>query len=228
MEIQKHWDYQKQLILPTLDKQNDPGCKAKTSNLDIAVVLGALHGCAGDGFFCSRADAILMSAEKLKQSFEVLYPINSVKKDFFGEPVGTAIGRYPEDCYHGQTASTQAGGWFLANNAFAEMYYNVARAWRKSNVIRVTPFKAVWIKSLIKDPNFKLHSGETVFSQDPRFSLIVQAVREAGDEEIRRTRLHMDQNGSMSEQFNRNTGFMMSARDLTWNYASFLTAYWAR
>ena len=32
----------------------------------------------------------------------------------------------------------------------------------------------------------------------------------------------------MSEQFSRYDGYQKGARDLTWSYASFLTAKWAR
>ena len=31
-------------------------------------------------------------------------------------------------------------------------------------------------------------------------------------------------NGSMAEQFSKHDGFQLSARDLTWSYASLLTA----
>ena len=40
---------------------------------------------------------------------------------------------------------------------------------------------------------------------------------------IERVRYHAYKDGSMDEQIDRNTGFMTSARDLTWNYAALLT-----
>ncbi|MEQ1665122.1 MAG: glycoside hydrolase family 15 protein [Bdellovibrionales bacterium] len=49
-----------------------------------------------------------------------------------------------------------------------------------------------------------------------------------GDEYMSRVKFHTDEHGSMSEQMNRENGYMLSARDLTWNYAAFLTAYQAR
>ena len=45
---------------------------------------------------------------------------------------------------------------------------------------------------------------------------------------LRRTRYHMDAEGSLSEQINRDNGFMQGAHDLTWSYASFFTAAQAR
>lgn len=35
---------------------------------------------------------------------------------------------------------------------------------------------------------------------------------------------HVDENGHMSEQFNKYTGFMEGAENLTWSYASFWSA----
>lgn len=50
-----------------------------------------------------------------------------------------------------------------------------------------------------------------------------------GDKFLYRVRTHMDQrNGSMSEQMRRDNGYMVSARDLTWSYAAWLTAAWSR
>ena len=43
-----------------------------------------------------------------------------------------------------------------------------------------------------------------------------------------RVQLHANPDGSLSEQIDRHSGYMSSARDLTWNYAALLTAAWAR
>lgn len=49
-----------------------------------------------------------------------------------------------------------------------------------------------------------------------------------GDNFMMRFKYHVDEYGSVAEQMDRYSGFMVSARDLTWSYASFLTAFWAR
>ena len=59
---------------------------------------------------------------------------------------------------------------------------------------------------------------------DPAFRDILAALRLAGDAELRRVRFHAASDGSLTEQFDRTNGFEKSARDLTWSYASFLTA----
>jgi len=43
-----------------------------------------------------------------------------------------------------------------------------------------------------------------------------------------RVKFHVDSDGQMSEQMNRWSGYLQGARDLTWSYASFLTALEAR
>ncbi|MCB0391049.1 MAG: glycoside hydrolase family 15 protein [Bdellovibrionales bacterium] len=48
------------------------------------------------------------------------------------------------------------------------------------------------------------------------------------DNYMKRGLFHRGHGGSIAEQMNKYTGFMESARDLTWSYASFLTAMKAR
>lgn len=47
-------------------------------------------------------------------------------------------------------------------------------------------------------------------------------LRAQADQFVERVRYHADRNGSLSEQINRETGFMTSAENLTWNYAMVL------
>jgi glucoamylase len=97
-----------------------------------------------------------------------------VQTNATGDPMSVPIGRYPEDTYSGGDARTVGNPWFLATNAFAELYF------------------------LANQPD-KAHTF------------------------LRRTRYHSGGATTFSEQFSRQTGFMMSAPDLTWNYASFLS-----
>jgi glucoamylase len=49
-----------------------------------------------------------------------------------------------------------------------------------------------------------------------------------GDAFLKRIQYHANPDGSLSEQFDRVTGFMTSARDLTWSHAELIQAAWAR
>jgi glucoamylase len=49
-----------------------------------------------------------------------------------------------------------------------------------------------------------------------------------GDQFLEVIKTHVDAEGSMSEQFDRVTGYMRGAEDLTWSYGAFLQAARAR
>lgn len=164
------------------------GLSGKSSNLDIAVLLGALHGSMGDGFFDMKDARIRSTVNALVARFQSLYPINQVQ----GFPA-VAAGRYPEDVYDG--ANFQGGNpWVLSTLAIAECLYETATLARKNPSMGLNPTQLI----------------------------------ARGDTYVQRVALHANPDGSLSEQINRNTGYMTSANNLTWNYASVLRTYWAR
>ena len=59
-------------------------------------------------------------------------------------------------------------------------------------------------------------------------NVIAKSYLDLGDSYFQRVQLHANPDGSLSEQINRFSGHMTGARDLTWSYASVLTATWAR
>jgi GH15 family glucan-1,4-alpha-glucosidase len=50
---------------------------------------------------------------------------------------------------------------------------------------------------------------------DQAFADILSELRAAGDRQLARIKYHSYPDGGLSEQMNRSTGFMQSARDLT-------------
>lgn len=117
-EIEKHWDAGRGYIVATLNWKG--GVSYKHSGLDIAVILGVLHGYTGDGFFSYTDPRVTATARRLVEQFRAQYPINA-------EGPGVAIGRYPEDAYAGDTFD---GGnpWVLTTLAMAELSYRQASA----------------------------------------------------------------------------------------------------
>lgn len=113
--IERHWDSRQGLIRPTLNFSG--GLDYKSSDLDVAVVLGVLHGHTDDGFFDYRDARVQSTLRKLILAFQNLYAIN--RNDNLPAVV---IGRYPEDRYAGSNFN---GGnpWVLATLAVAELYY---------------------------------------------------------------------------------------------------------
>lgn len=177
-EIERHWNADLGLIMPTLNLRG--GVDYKHSHLDTAVLLGALHGDAGDGFMTVHDPRIKATMDRIEGKFREIYPINHRP-----EIPGVAIGRYPEDKYAGNDFN---GGnpWVLLTVAYAEAYYQMAQ----------------------KTNDRELRTQH--FQRAESF--------------MERVRFHANPDGTLSEQMNRHTGFMMSAHDLTWNYSALLDA----
>jgi glucoamylase len=235
-EISRHWDSHRQQINATLDRVE--GIDYKSSGLDVAVVLGVLHAAsrglpgdsAGDSFFEASDPRVLATVSKIDEAFRRIYPINSRITDSEGLPLGTAIGRYPEDQYSGEANSSQGNPWFLATAALAEHSYRTADELERDRKVTVTAASARFYNRL---PALMLLGGVRAGDRlregrDARFSALVHGLMERGDAYLRRVKYHADSSGELSEQFNRDNGFMQSAEALTWSHAGLLTAAWAR
>lgn len=222
-EISKHWDAQAGILRASL---NNDGW-GKPSGIDSSVILGVLHGDTHDGFFSPSQSQVLATAERIRETFQNLYPINR-------EFIGTAIGRYPEDRYDGYSTGGQGNPWVLATSGFAEFYFRVARELRSKGSVELTTGNLAFFKALIHDnahdsAHINAHinamvSGKTVMASDPVFVKIVGGLRRAADDMLVRVKTHTGADGALSEQFNRHNGFMQGATHLSWSYASFLTA----
>lgn len=66
------------------------------------------------------------------------------------------------------------------------------------------------------------HATELKSAGDVRVAASIAAY---ADQFIKRVDYHANADGSLSEQIDKDTGFMQSAYDLTWNYAAILTLY---
>lgn len=126
LEIDLHtfWDEQRGYIRATKlvdgNRVGSEGLDNKHSNLDIAVILGLLHGARNDGFMPFDDPRVQATLQRIEKVFAEQYEINRRP----GIP-GTAIGRYPEDAFSG---ADRSGGnpWVLATLAMAEAYYRTA------------------------------------------------------------------------------------------------------
>jgi len=220
-EIAKHWDPNRGYIVVTLDP-DDPSFKP--SGLDTAVVLGVLHAQTQDDEFLSATnDMVLATAQQLATRFQSLYTINQRISDNTGARLGIAIGRYPEDRYNGTSTDGQGNPWVLCTNAMAELYYRAASDWTRKGQVVLTERNIAFFRFLDSTQFVSLQPQQVLTQTDPEFLNVLSVLRMAGDQQLRRTKFHANADGSLSEQINRETGFMQSAYDLTWNYASILT-----
>lgn len=219
-EISKHWDSQAGYVRITRD--SDSQDHRKPSDLDVGVVLGALHGGRNDGFFDLGSDKILATAEKIRASFERIYGINQ------NSSAATAIGRYPEDTYDGYSTKGTGNAWVLATNAYAELHYSLAALIKQRGSFTVTARNLPFLKAL-NSPFAKILSvGQKFTKGQSEFTALLGSLHDQGDAYLARVRKHANPDGSLSEQMNRDTGYMQGAPNLTWSHASFLTAILAR
>ena len=215
-EIEKHWDNDKGIIQVTLDR--DDGVNYKYSGLDSAVILAVLHSSLADGFFNATDDRVLATAVAIRKRFSEIYDINHR-----GLP-GTLIGRYPEDKYNGYHSDGEGNPWILATNAYAELYYRVAFSLNNAKKVTITGRNREFYSALFTREENPIVSGKTFENGNPTFQQILERLRQEGDRFLARVRHHTGPDGRMAEQMDRRSGYQMGAADLTWSYASFLSA----
>ena len=190
----------------------------KPSNLDVAIVLGVLHsGKSGTPFYVDD-DRVIATTWKLVQTFGAEYGINGVRKNADGLPMNPGIGRYPEDTYDG-VSGPLGNPWFLATHAMAEYYLRLRGELKARGALNITPLSRPFYSALVGQA---LAPGRRL-QGDPTYAAVLQALADQSDAFIRRAKYHTATGGRQSEQFNRDRGFMQSAADLTWSYASFLS-----
>lgn len=221
--LPEFWDDSRGYILTVLDQTNGPN---HDSGLDVSVILAALHSTQGEQTFGVTDDRILATAYNIQQAFAGLYAINQ-QSEF--QNLGTAIGRYPEDQYNGtaSTASTLANPWFLATAAYAELFYRASGEFKLAGEIEISDLNKPFFESLHSLNGATLNVGDIYRAGDAMFTEIVNGLVTDGDRFIARVRFHAN-GDSLSEQYDRDNGFEQGAHDLTWSYASLITALNAR
>lgn len=142
-------------------------------------------------------------------SFRSIYTINSG----IAEGTGVAVGRYPEDSYQG------GNPWYLNTLAAAEQLYDALYTWNKQGSITVTSTSLAFFKDL----DSSITAG-TYASSSSTYTTLYNAAKTYADGYMNVIATYAQSNGSLSEQFSRSNGSPLSAYDLTWSYAAFLTA----
>jgi len=189
------------------------------SGLDCNSILTTIHmydpegGCT-DSTFQPCSSRALSNHKAVVDSFRGnLYPINSN----LAPGQAAAVGRYAEDVYYG------GNPWFLCTMAAAEQLYSAMHQWSTTGSITVDNVNSGFFNDLVSNTAKGNHA-----SNSPDFAKLTTAVRNYADGFVAIAQKHADNNGALSEQFSRDNGLELSARDLTWSYASFLTMESAR
>ncbi|KAF2021144.1 carbohydrate-binding module family 20 protein [Aaosphaeria arxii CBS 175.79] len=141
-------------------------------------------------------------------SFRSIYAINQNKSSH--EAIAT--GRYAEDIYYG------GHPWYLTTFAVAEQLYYAIQQWNSVGSITITDLDLPFWQSL--DGSAKTGTYKPPSSDYYRLTTAVFEYAEGFEDMGTR---YIPPDGSLSEQYSRENGTQISARDLTWSYASFVT-----
>ncbi|KAG8768381.1 glycoside hydrolase 15 protein [Ceratobasidium sp. 428] len=138
------------------------------------------------------------------------YTINNNRS----ETSAIAIGRFDKDTYVG------GNPWYIATFAAAEQLYDAVYQWRRVGKITITSLSLPFfqqLRSSTRAGTFKRGSEE--------FEELVASVVKYADEFSLINKKYIPADGSMSEQFDRETGEPTSAFRLSASYASAMTAF---
>ncbi len=215
LDLEKFWDPVQKFILATRFTSN-----RTKSHLDSAVLLAVLHFNIPNDTFSITDDRVIATFQTLKERFESIYYINK------NENQGVAFGRYPEDTYNGYETTGAGNPWVLTTAAAAEFLYRTALEISKMPVVKINSVNQKFFFS-VRGSN-RIKRGQKFSKQDPEFRVLLQNLIAEGDRYLDRITYHRNGDGSLSEQINRESGYMQGAPNLTWSHASFLTAKMAR
>ncbi|KAL9045786.1 MAG: hypothetical protein Q9214_001230 [Letrouitia sp. 1 TL-2023] len=169
---------------------------------DASTLLASIHtfdpaaGCDGATFQPCSPKA-LSNHKAVTDSFRQAYSINSGIR----EGSAVAVGRY------------------LTTLAAAEQLYDALYQWDKLGSLEVTDTSVHFFRDFWPS----LATG-TYNASSSTYAKLTSAIFKYADEFVSTVQKYTPPGGSMAEQFSRNDGMPLSASNLTWSYASFLTA----
>jgi glucoamylase len=210
-----HWDGSKYISMMAVRGDGAPSPQhpvADGYDPNIDIVQACIYGAVP----CTDTK-VLATAAQLRSQWEeggvAFYPINKADREL---GLGPMFGRYPGDVYDGDTAHPVLGGhpWALSTCNVAELHYTLAAEIRSSGRI---PF----------DDLSALFFAQSGIVESTAADAAANALIATGDAMVLAVVYHSD-NLEISEQFDGTTGYERSVNNLTWSYASYLSAMRAR
>src|SRR5580700_7303901 len=205
--LASHWNDQcYQSVLPVPADYRAP----YDPNIDI--VMAAIYGAIPVTDTKLLATAAQLRSQWADPGSTYFYPINGADQQ---RGIGPMLGRYPGDVYDGDT-DAQAGDhpWAVSTANVAELYYRLAGKIIFGGTVPFDSLSAGFFSQVRVDA-----------STTP--AAAAAALQAAGDQMLQAVIFHSD-NLELSEQFDATTGYEKSVSNLTWSYASFLSAVRAR
>ncbi|KAF2242271.1 carbohydrate-binding module family 20 protein [Trematosphaeria pertusa] len=188
------------------------------SGKDVNAILASIQtfdpsaGC-DDVTFQPCSPRMLANHKVVTDSFRTVYGTNNGIAA--GEAV--AVGRYPEDVYF------NGNPWYLATLAAAEQLYSALHQITKAGSITITSTSLPFWKAI-----YSAAATGTYASSSSTFSALTSALTSYADGYTALVQKYTPSSGALAEQFDKSTGSPLSAADLTWSYAAFLTMASAR
>ncbi len=202
-----HWNgqcYQSMLPVPTdYRAPYDP-------NID--VVMAAIYGAIAVTDTKLLATAALLRSQWADPTSKYFYPINGADQQ---RGIGPMLGRYPGDVYDGDTdALVGDHPWAVSTANFAELYYRLAGYVTTAGTVPLDSLSAGFFSQVGVGASTAPAAAAT-------------ALQGAGDQMLQAVVFHSD-HLELSEQFDATSGYEKSVSNLSWSYASFLSAIRAR
>ncbi|CDK28452.1 unnamed protein product [Kuraishia capsulata CBS 1993] len=193
----------------------------KRIGLDIASILASLRahdvddvGDALDIPFAVDDPVVLNTLTAMVNDMKYRYPINHNRLGF---GTGFALGRYPEDVYDGY-GTTEGNPWFIATASASELVYKILyKLYKYENDLYIPIGLREFYQPFFE---FEIKQDMVVPFGSDEFHMVADGLIKYADSFMDVIREHVDNNGHMSEQFNKYSGFMEGAEDLTWSYSS--------
>ncbi|BDD58087.1 hypothetical protein MAP00_003394 [Monascus purpureus] len=184
------------------------------SGKDANSILGVLHtfdpdADCDDTTFQPCSARALANHKVVTDSFRSIYSLNSG----IAQGQAVAVGRYPEDVYQG------GNPWYLCTLAAAEQLYDALYQWDRIGSLSITDVSLGFFQDLYPSAAVGDYASSTETYRD-----IMAAVKAYANGYMDIARKYTPANGALAEQFSRDDGSPVSAVDLTWSYASLLTA----
>ena len=179
---------------------------------NIDIVMAAIYGAVALTDTKLLATAALLRSQWADPTSKYFYPINGADQQ---RGIGPLLGRYPGDVYDGDT-DAQVGDhpWAVSTANFAELYYRLAKQITTGGTVPFDNLSTYFFSQVGVD-------AQTTPA------VAAAALQGAGDQMLQAIMFHSD-HLELSEQFDATSGYEKSVSNLSWSYASFLSAVRAR
>ena len=191
--------------------------ESENRQMDGSVVSAFNDGFADDSYFMPTDAQVAQTVTTLNTLFCHQFYINQV--DISNNIPGVLYGRYQGDSY--------AGGnpWVLLSADLAKLFYRGSASITQARTTGTQVVKDADYSAWIKAMNLPADFFNTEFLSANKDLNLASAMMNAGDSVMQRIHHHVQPEGChLAEQIDRSTGVQKSAKDLTWSYATVLSA----